>query len=105
MVVNFVVLGCFHEAVDDTCMTEGQAGDIVMSNLSLGHFLPSKTLSNTGLDIRPNGCIPVNAAVDGFSGFSILVDPELVDRKRVVGAVGTLSLGHTSSTSLSQALG
>jgi hypothetical protein len=53
MVVNFVVLGCFHEAVDDTCMTEGQAGDIVMSNLSLGHFLPFKTLSNTGLDISP----------------------------------------------------
>jgi hypothetical protein len=54
MVVNFVVLGCFHEAVDDTCMTEGQAGDIVMSNLSLGHFLPFKTLSNTGLDISPD---------------------------------------------------
>jgi hypothetical protein len=58
MVVNFVVLGCFHEAVDDTCMTGGQAGDIVMSNLSLGPFLPSKTLSNTGLDISPERLHP-----------------------------------------------
>lgn len=58
MVVNFVVFGCFHEAVDDTCMTEGQSGDIVMSNLSLGHFLPSKTLSYTGLDILPERLYP-----------------------------------------------